>query len=336
MNQNVKSTNVPVALIFFARPDLLKKTFSAIRENKPKQLFLIQDGPRYDKPDDVKKIQLCRDIVDDIDWDCQVYRNYSEVNLGCGKRVSTGVTWAFQYVDRLAVIEDDCVASEGFFIFCSEILERYRDDERVDMISGMNNLGRYDDVPYDYFFSESGSIWGWATWKRVWDKIDFDLNFLDDPYASNLLKESYGKRLVDRCISMREKISRGAKISSWSLQRGVNMYLNSGLIVVPKRNLITNIGLSDDGANSVSSIKMIPRGLRKIYFMRIYSIDFPLKHPPFVIADTIYSKRLNRIMGTSGWLLMTYRRAESILYRLIFLDQRLIRKAISFLKVEPK
>jgi hypothetical protein len=312
------SSNVPVALIFFARPDLLKQTFSAIRQNKPQKLFLIQDGPRPDKPDDIIKIQKCRDIVEHIDWDCKVYRNYSDVNLGCGKRVSTGVTWAFEHVDRLAIIEDDCVPSEGFFAFCSEVLERYCNDERVDMISGMNNLEVYEETQYDYFFSESGSIWGWATWKRVWDKIDFNLDVVDDPYATKLLIAHCGKQLVDDCIKMRQKIAKGIKMSSWTLQRCVNMYLNSGLIVVPKRNLITNIGLSEDGANSVSSIKMIPRGMRQIYFMRSYSIELPLKHPPIVMADNIFTKKLDRVMGSSGFLQRRYRRIESLFYRLIY------------------
>ena len=324
------SSDVFVAIIFFARPDLLKQTFAVIKQNKPKKLFLIQDGPRHDKPDDLIKIQLCRDIVEHIDWDCEVHRNYSEVNLGCGKRVATGVSWAFTHVDRLAIIEDDCVPSEGFFTFCSDLLEKYRDDDRVNMISGMNNLGVYDETPYDYFFSESGSIWGWATWKRVWDKIDFNLDVVDDSYACQMLETRYGQQLVADCAAMRHKLASGVTVSSWSLQRGVSMYLSAGLIIVPKRNLITNIGLSEDGANSVSSLKMIPRGLRQIYFMPAHPVMLPLKHPPFMMADEIYTRKLNRVMGSTSYLLRLFRRLETTIYRLIYLDKRLISRIFPF------
>jgi hypothetical protein len=320
------SLNVPVAIIFFARPDLLRQTFSAIRQNKPQKLFLIQDGPRPDKQDDIIKIQKCRDIVEHIDWDCEVYRNYSDVNLGCGKRVSTGVTWAFTYVDRLAIIEDDCVPSEGFFPFCSELLELYKDDLRIHMICGMNNLGIYEETPYDYFFSESGSIWGWATWKRVWDKVDYNLEVISDTYACKLLEAKYGKKLLADSVSMRNKINSNILTSSWSLQKGISAYLYSGLNIVPKSNLITNIGLGPEGANSVSSIKMIPRGLRRIYFMPTYAVTLPLKHPLYVISDVIYTRKLNKVMGSSNLFLRRYRWLESILYRLINLDQRLINR----------
>ena len=320
------SSDLPVALIFFARPDLLRQTFSAIKQNKPKQLFLIQDGPRNDKPDDIIKIQKCRDIVEHIDWECEVYRNYSDVNLGCGKRVSTGVTWAFTYVDRLAIIEDDCVPSKGFFPFCSELLELYKDDLRIHMICGMNNLGIYEETPYDYFFSESGSIWGWATWKRVWDKVDFNLEVISDTYACKLLEAKYGKKLLADSVSMRKKINSNILISSWSLQKGISAYLYSGLNIVPKSNLITNIGLGAEGTNSVSSIKMIHRGLRRIYFMPTYTVTLPLKHPFYVISDVIYTRKINKVMGSSNLFLRRYRWLESILYRLINLDQRLINR----------
>ena len=105
-------TQVPVLINFFNRPEPLKKVFAAVRSAKPKYLFLSQDGPRAGNATDAEKIAACRDVVSQIDWDCQVYHNYSEVNLGCGKRMSSAITWAFSYVDRLMILEDDCVGAK--------------------------------------------------------------------------------------------------------------------------------------------------------------------------------------------------------------------------------
>lgn len=319
-------TTVPVALIFFSRPDVLERTFSAIRRAKPKQLFLIQDGPREGKQTDLEKIIQCRNIVKNIDWDCQVYRNFSDENLGCGGRVSSGVSWAFEHVDRLAIIEDDCVPSEGFFTFCCELLEKYKNDERIDMISGMNNLGVYDEVQDDYLFAQEGSIWGWATWKRVWDKIDFEMYQLNDPHTLKLLKAHRGQSFIDDFESFKSRLHRGEKMSSWSLQRGLSMFLNSGLIIVPKKNLITNIGLVEDGANSVSSLKMIPKGMRRIYFMETYPVELPLKHPKYVVRDILFEKELKNIMGCGNKWQKILRQCESMIYRIYYRDERLIQK----------
>jgi hypothetical protein len=327
MNNNYKTT-VPVALVFFSRPDVLKLTFEAIREAKPSTLFLIQDGSRSGNLNDEIKIQECREIVKNIDWDCKVFRNYSEENMGCGMRVFSGISWAFQHVDRLAIIEDDCVPSLDFFKFCEELLEKYKDDERIDMISGMNNLGFFDKTPYDYFFTLYGTIWGWATWKRVWDTIDYKMNWLNDTDATRLIENLHGK---DRIKIGREKyrlLNSNEKLTSWSYQRGINALLNSRLAIVPKFNLITNVGLTENGANSLNSIKFTPKGLRSVYYMKTYEINFPLKHPKYIINDIEYKRKLDRLMGNGHPWVRFFRTIESITYRIIYGDFKSIFKGL--------
>lgn len=327
MNNNYKTT-VPVALVFFSRPDVLKLTFEAIREAKPSTLFLIQDGSRSGNLNDEIKIQECREIVKNIDWYCKVFRNYSEENLGCGMRVFSGISWAFQHVDRLAIIEDDCVPSLDFFKFCEELLEKYKDDERIDMISGMNNLGFFDKTPYDYFFTLYGTIWGWATWKRVWDTIDYKMNWLNDTDATRLIENLHGK---DRIKIGREKyrlLNSNEKLTSWSYQRGINALLNSRLAIVPKFNLITNVGITDNGANSLNSIKFTPKGLRSVYYMKTYEINFPLKHPKYIINDIEYKRKLDRLMGKGHPWVRFFRTIESITYRIIYGDFKSIFKGL--------
>ena len=314
--------DIPIALIFFNRPEPLRIVFNAIKEARPSKLFLIQDGAREARPNDELNIKKCKDIVAEIDWECEVYRNYSETNLGCGMRIYSGISWCFEHVDRLCIIEDDCKPTIDYFKFCKELLEKYKDDQRIDMISGMNNLETYDVTPYSYIFARTGSIWGWATWKRVWDTVDYELSFMEDEDALRLINNlNQPKRITYDLIRNGEKkhasLREGDKLTSWSYQRGMNMYLNSRLVIVPHKNLITNIGLTEDSVHAVNSIKKIPKAMQRLFFMKTYEMKFPLRHPKYIIQDVEFDEKLYRITYPNK-MVMIKRKVESLLRRIIF------------------
>ena len=169
--------DVPVYMNFFSRPDTFQYVFEAVREAKPSMVFLSCDGARENRKDDEENIKKCKEIAEQIDWECTVYKNYSKQNLGCGMRMYSGISWAFEHVDRLIILEDDCVPHPDFFKMCEELLEMYKDDNRIHMINAMNHLGVYEDTPNSYFFGP-GCCWGWATWKRAWNNMDFALSFM--------------------------------------------------------------------------------------------------------------------------------------------------------------
>ena len=312
--------DIPIALIFFNRPEPLRIVFNAIKEARPSKLFLIQDGAREARPNDELNIKKCKDIVAEIDWECEVYRNYSETNLGCGMRIYSGISWCFEHVDRLCIIEDDCKPTIDYFKFCEELLEKYKDDQRIDMISGMNNLETYDVTPYSYIFARTGSIWGWATWKRVWDTVDYELSFMEDEDALRLINNlNQPKRITYDLIRNGEKkhasLREGDKLTSWSYQRGMNMYLNSRLVIVPHKNLITNIGLTEDSVHAVNSIKKIPKAMQRLFFMKTYEMKFPLRHPKYIIQDVEFDEKLYRITYPNK-MVMIKRKVESLLRKL--------------------
>ena len=314
--------DVPVALIFFNRPDTLEKVFDVIKEVKPNQLFLIQDGAREKRDDDVEKIFECRKIVENIDWDCEVYRDYSETNLGCGMRVYSGITNAFQKVDRLIILEDDILANRSFFSFCKELLEKYKDDERINMISGMNHLEQYSSNDESYFFSKNGSIWGWATWKRVWGKVDYNMEFAKDKKIMDLIynvipNKYVAKKLVQNGTEKREQLNSGENLTAWSYQFGMTMYLNSQLIIVPKYNLTSNIGITADSTHATDSLKKMPKSIQRVFFMKTIEMDFPLTHPNHVIDDVIFTQKIEKIMG-SNKVSIFIRRVEGKLRRLLY------------------
>lgn len=308
--------DIPVALIFFNRPDTFDKVFNAVAQARPSKLFLIQDGPRKNKAGEEAKVLACRNLIN-IDWQCDVEYLYAKENLGCGLRIYTGITEAFKKVDRLVIIEDDIIIGDDMLPFCAELLEKYKNDERVGLISGMNHLGTYD-VPYSYIFStRGGAIWGWATWKRVWDNMDWNLNCVQDDYLMDVLREHNqidGKRLAERAIDKYQSVKKGERQTSWTTQFIISTcILQHRMYIVPTKNLTSNIGLMGEHSKS-NSIYTVPRKLRCIYFAPTYILDRPLKHPSCIIDDLIYAKLQNKLMSGGVWGRYV-RLLEIIIYR---------------------
>ena len=285
--------DVPVLLIFFARPEPFARVFEQVKLARPSRLFLYQDGPRENHPHDIANIARCRAIAEDIDWDCEVHRLYQTDNVGCDPSEFIAQKWAFSMVDRCIVIEDDDVPSQSFFPFCKELLEKYKDDERINMICGMNNLGIHENGGSSYFFSSSGSIWGWASWRRVIELWEEHHDFLDNPNALSLLKNLEGRknfqRFVDTCTRHR---SSGRAHYESILGAGRRLY--SRLNIIPCRNMISNIGIQPDSTHAVSDLRLLPAAIRRLFNMQTYEIEFPLRHPRYVIDDVRYKNELAR------------------------------------------
>ena len=290
--------DVPVLILFFNRPDTLKAVFSAVRAARPSVLLLAQDGPRAGRGDE-EKIEECRKIVEEIDWECTVYKDYSPINLSCDHREFTAITWAFQKVDRLIVLEDDCVPCASFFPFCAELLERYKDDKRVDRICGFNRLEKYEDITNDYLFSTIASGYGWATWKRCWDEIEQskDYAFLSDENLVKVYNKSrkvavdkgYGD-ILKECEICRIRNEKMGKISSWENLVGVYTLLNHSLVITPRYNMVKNIG-AVEGSTHYSSLKYVNSSVKRLLMMDSYEMNFPLRHPTTIFRDINYEKK---------------------------------------------
>jgi hypothetical protein len=288
--------DIPVALIFFARPDTFSKVFAEVRKARPSKLFLIQDGPRQDREDDAFGIAACLKIIEDIDWECEVYKNLSEKNLGCGVRVSSGISWVFEHVDRALILEDDCIVKPQFFKFCAELLERYKDDERICMISGLNHFKEWDCGDDSYFFAKTGAIAAWATWKRAWAHFDLQLNGIKDEYTVRLLRQNFthkraAKKRIKEWLSVYEKAKKGEQPSFWGMQWDFVKYSTNALAIVPRTNQSCNIGIGEKATFSGSGINFMPKKVANWFFMDIGEINFPLKHPDIVMCDTEYDKK---------------------------------------------
>lgn len=324
--------DIPVALIFFNRPKEFEKVFNTVREAKPSRLFLIQDGAREDNVNDIINIQKCRDILKNIDWECDVNTDYSSTNLGCGRRIYTGLTKCFEEVDRLIILEDDCVPSQSFFPFCKELLEKYKNEKQIGMITGMNHFNTFDKVKSDYFFAKVGSIAGWATWKRMWDLVDYNMDYLAEEEVIRIFDniDKYvpvWKGAYEKALKKKQILEKGGKLTSWSTQFGLSVMLNSPLIIVPKVNLMSNIGLSEESANSLKSIKLVPRRQRPLYRLKLFEMDFPLRHPKYIVDDYEYDELVNNFMNPPKFIAL-WNKIESIFLRIINGDFTSLKKGI--------
>lgn len=244
--ENFKLTT-PVAFLIFNRPDTTKEVFERIREAKPEKLYLISDAPREGREDDAAKVAQTRQYVEThIDWDCEVHKNYAKTNMGCRDRVSSGITWVLSQETRAIFLEDDIVPLPEFFRFCQEMLDAYEDHPRVMMVSGLNLVRKHKmDTPYT--FSCFSSIWGWATWRRAWEKYDVDVaDWPELKKAGTLKKVQSGfsylfmKRNVDSVYTKQK--------DTWDIQWDYCRHKHRGLGIVPRENLICNIGFNREDA----------------------------------------------------------------------------------------
>lgn len=296
MMKQASKIDVAVLILFFNRPEHLKKVFEEVRQARPSRLFLYQDGPRSDK--DLDGIMKCREVVDNIDWECDVQRMYQERNYGCDPSEYISQKWAFSMADKCIVLEDDDVPSQSFFPFCKEMLDRYEHDTRITMIAGFNSDEVTEGVPDDYFFTSVFSIWGWASWRRVVDQWDEHYAFLDDPYAmqqlTNLVRQRrFRTDFIPMCRDHRASGKAFYETIFWA-----SMLLNNGLAIMPTRNLINNMGVTADSTHFTSSLDTIPRRLRRMFTMKRYELQFPLRHPRYVIENVAYKESVYR---TNAW-----------------------------------
>jgi len=245
-------TDISIAYIVFNRPRHTRETFQAIRAARPARLFVSADGPRLDHPTDSARCKEVREIVQQIDWPCEVHRNYADQNLGLKRRVSSGLDWVFSQVESAIILEDDCLPHPDFFTFCQDLLERYKDDERIWTITGNNNQDGKKRSNDAYYFSKYGHCWGWATWRRAWMQFDGDLKFWPQWKFSqdwrNKTPDSYEQNYwIDIFDRVYQK-----KIDSWAYPWMATLWYHGGLTATPRVNLVTNIGIGPDATHTIA------------------------------------------------------------------------------------
>lgn len=294
--KNKSKIDVAVLLIFFCREQQFEKVFAAVKEARPSRLYLYQDAPRKGREDDVIGCKKCREIAENIDWECEVHRFYQENNVGCDPSEYIAQKWMFETEDMGIILEDDDVPSQSFFPFCKELLEKYKNDTRINMICGMNHEGISQDIEESYFFTRGGSIWGWASWKRVLDTWDGSYSWLDDAEKMKILKKNINSNRRYKLLVKNSKKHRATGREHYESINGAACELYGRVNIVPKYNMICNIGIAKESTHAVSDIRLLPKKVQKLLYMQTYEIDFPLIHPKEIKLDLKREK--NIIMTT--------------------------------------
>ncbi|MBD1846778.1 glycosyltransferase family 2 protein [Cyanobacteria bacterium FACHB-63] len=269
----------PVALIIFKRPDTTKRVFEAIRQAKPEQLLVIADGARADRPDEAEKCAAARAVIDSIDWKCELLTNYSDLNLGCKHRVASGLDWVFETVEEAIILEDDCLPHPTFFPFCEELLDRYRDDKRIMSVCGDNARLASRRTEYSYYFARSTPIWGWATWRRAWQYYDVNMELWSTIKAGNWCKDILIDPKIAKAWEHTFQSVHDNLVDTWDYQWTFACWVQNGVSAIASTNLISNCGFDADATHTK---EFNPRLANR----PIAAMEFPLKHPPFVIRDT--------------------------------------------------
>lgn len=269
----------PVAFIIFNRPDTTERVFAEIAKARPPKLLVVADGPRANRPGESEKCAVTRDIIKRVDWDCEVLTNFSDVNLGCKRRVSSGIDWVFEQVPEAIILEDDCLPHPSFFRFCEEMLERYRHDTRIMAVSGDNFQFGQKRGTYSYYFSRYNHVWGWASWRRAWQHYDVNMRawpaIRDDRWLAGVLDDA---RQCDYWTNVFERVH-GGLIDTWDYQWTFACWIQNGLTVLPQTNLISNIGFGVDATHTQSASVFAE--------LPVHEMGFPLQHPPYMLRDAV-------------------------------------------------
>ncbi|ADC88773.1 methyltransferase FkbM [Thermocrinis albus DSM 14484] len=278
----------PVLFITFKRLDTTRRVLEAIKKIKPKRLYIASDGGRTEEEHE-KVLKVREFIVNSIDWDCSVKTRFRDRNLGVGFGPNDAISWFFSEEEAGIILEDDCLPSVSFFRFCDELLDMYKDNKRIGVIQGFNPFPRKD-YPYSYFFSKYDLKWGWATWRDRWQYQDMytsdwpqvkNTDFLDRISQGNKMVKLYWEAIFD-------EIHKYPHLA-WDTQFTYQMLKRGMLAVVPKKNIVLNIGYH---AEATPTKWGIPKHIRAL---SLEELEFPLSHPEEIKVNFEYDRLVETV-----------------------------------------
>ena len=279
----VSPLKVPIAFIIFNRPETTRRVFEQIAKVRPIRLHIIADGPRSDVPEDSNRCRQARQIIEEINWDCDVTFDYSETNMGIKERISSGLNGLFSNVKSAIILEDDCLPNRSFFYYCEQLLSRFENDPRVMMISGTNFSGNIKPNTYSYYYSIFPLIWGWATWASSWEHFDGSMRLWPEVRDRGLLAGLFPNPRHRRYWDKRLQLTYEGRLDTWDYCWILACWLNRALTTIPSGNLVGNIGFGSQATHTVGSHS-------PWMDMHTQDLAFPLVHPPYLIPDAVADK----------------------------------------------
>jgi hypothetical protein len=275
MKSKTQPLRTAVGFCIYNRPDLTQHSFDAIAKARPPKLFVFADGPK--DPEDAGLCEATRRVIDRIDWNCELHTNFSETNLGCGRREASGFEWVFENVEEAILVEDDCIPTGSFFWFCQSILEKYRDDDRIMHINGSNFQKGRVRTPYSYYFSKYWHSWGWASWRRAFQHYDYSMSSWPEFRDQGLLAMSCPNPVEQRhWTNIFDRMTSDNPIDTWDYQWLYAIFRRRGMSVTPSVNMVSNVGCGRPDATH-HKVDQKPAPTEDIW---------EIHHPPRVVVDS--------------------------------------------------
>jgi hypothetical protein len=307
--------NTPILLIVFNRPDTTIEVFNSIRQIKPQKLFIAADGPRANNEKDATMCPKIKEIVGQVDWNCEVCTYFREENVGCAKNVSEAISWFFSKVEYGIILEDDTVPSQSFYGFCEQMLLKYQHEDTIKLISGTNFLFKENYYSKEnYYFSNLPSIWGWATWRRAWGEFTFDIGEVD----YNLIESRFKNKAYSKHLFNLIQMSLLKDINSWAVFWLYNFIKNNGIAISPSKNLVTNIGIEGTHYNLKAN-----KDNYGVLNMPAYDLRLDNLHNPKTISinqdlDDIAIKNIVKIEGLKRSYVFLIKKTYALLLNIFY------------------
>jgi hypothetical protein len=274
--------NTAVLFLVFNRPDTTSQVFEAIRKARPPKLYVAADGPRLDREGELEKCAQVREIATAIDWPCELHTLFRDLNQGCKIAVSTAITWFFEHEEQGIILEDDCLPSQSFFLFCQEMLSHFKNDTRVWHVAGVYPFATDSQDRNTYYFSEYNPIWGWATWRRAWNKFDAAIPFWPQISTTDTLEVLLGPQQARKYRARFWRAFNG-DVDTWDYQWFLTRLLH-GKSVVPMVNMVSNIGFRGDATHTFDPQSPMAS-------LEAVEMEFPIEHPEFFIVNKELDQR---------------------------------------------
>ncbi len=282
-------TLAPIALFVYNRPEHARRTLAALRDDplaRVSDLTVFADAAK--RPEHEAAVGQVRSLVRETTGFRSVTVVARERNLGLAASITDGVGRLCAEHGRAIVLEDDLIVAPDFLGFLNAGLDRYKTDERVMQVSGYMYPGRFASDT-DAVFLPIVTCWGWATWKRAWDRYDPTAAGYARLQTDLELRRRFNINGAYDYYGMLERQIKG-RIDSWAVRWLLSVVLADGIVLFPPFSLVENIGVDGTGTHGGGSLalhgKLVP-GRR---------LPAPLRFPPGLEVDQLAFAEVQRIL----------------------------------------
>lgn len=290
----------PVLLLAFNRPEATRAVLRRLTDAGVRRLYVHCDAARPTRPGEVEKVSEVRALIDALPADIDVRRLYREQNIGLRDGIFGALNWVFDQEETAIILEDDCVPDLSFFPYCTELLTRYADSEQVMHIAGSNLAEQHTGHQLSsYLFSRFALVWGWATWRRAWAKMDIDMTDLADFERNGQITALIDNTMAQTYMMSKFNATKRRENNSWAYAWSYSVLKNKGVCIVPKVNLIHNVGIGTAEATHTTKVNPITQ-------RQAQSLHFPLQHPAHIQPEPAIEQQIFYVSQKPKWLLLRW------------------------------